>query len=155
MTGSARPSLIALLATLLTSACASPRDAGPRQLQGCFYFVQDETARSLRLPWGVRLLQDSLEGWPAMANHQGVHSAATLHPDGDRDHPFGYWRPLAGDSLEIGYPAGGGMVMRLRVGDDELAGTVRPVGDAVSLQEDGRRAPAPVTLTRALCPEES
>lgn len=142
------------MAALLVPGCSTPRDPEPALPDGCYYFIQDDIARELRLPWGIRLLQDSLEGWPAMATHQGVRLAATLHPDGDRDHPFGYWRSLPGDSIQVGYPAGGGMVLHLDARGDTLAGSAREVGDAMPLNADPPRGPLAVTLTRARCPED-
>ncbi|HSJ06382.1 MAG TPA: hypothetical protein VK936_06760 [Longimicrobiales bacterium] len=141
----------------LAPACATTPENGEADRTGCWYFERDAAAEALRLPWGVRLTPDSLTGWPALERLPGVRRATTLAGPGDEaGHPFGYWRPLAGDSrtpdsLEIGYPAGGGLVLRLHGGTDRVAGTASPVGDAVA---PGAAAPQVrrVALTRARCP---
>lgn len=146
---------LALLAVLGISACASsPGNSRSGDLVGCFYFQQDTTGE-IRLPWGIRLLPDSLQGFPAMASYEGVRQAATLTPEGDADHPFGHWRPLAGDSIHVGYPGGGGISLRLATRPDTLSGTARGVGDAAPVNGTLDRQQHPVTLTRARCPEES
>lgn len=148
------PAVVLLLAA--ATACASTAQAPAPGLAGCWYFERDDVARSLRLPWGVRLGEDSLAGWPALERHDGTRVAATLTPDGDADHPFGYWRPLGEDSVEIGYPGGGGYTLRVGVEDQRLEGTVRAVGDARGPGADDSPPPVPqpVALMRALCPEE-
>ncbi|NIP79118.1 MAG: hypothetical protein GWM90_07900 [Gemmatimonadetes bacterium] len=135
------------------SGCASTPDAlSAQELEGCFYFERYVVADgAIRLPWGVRLSREPLEGWP-MASRGDVRLAATLTVDGDVDHPFGYWLP-SGDSVEIGYPAGGGLVLELEVVDMALEGVVRPLGDARSLDAP-EPEPAAVRLTRARCPEQ-
>jgi hypothetical protein len=150
---------LAAAAVLLASACATTPDNGEAHPTGCWYFERDAAAEALRLPWGVRLLPDSLTGWPALERLPGVRRATTLAAPGDEaGHPFGYWRPLAGepstrDSLEIGYPAGGGLVLRLGGGIDRVTGTASPVGDAVAPGAAPAQVRA-VTLTRARCPED-
>lgn len=138
-------------------ACASSPNGHSQELTGCWYFAQPSPP-DMRLPWGVRLGADPLQGWPAIQQLDGVRVASTLTPDGDREHPFGYWRPLPGDSLEIGYPAGGGAVLTLGVeaGGAALTGSVRGVGDARAYGTDPGTPSAgqPVRLTRAGCPEE-
>lgn len=150
-------SALPLAALLLASACASTGSANaPERLAGCYYFLQDATAESLRLPWGVRLVDEPLDGWPALQQLEGVRLATTLTPEGDEDHPFGYWRPLEGDSVQIGYPAGGGLSLRLMPEPDlaHLEGIARPVGDVRPLDGDAAPGPTPVRLMRARCPEE-
>lgn len=142
------------IALVVTSACASsPGKQQAAEIVGCWYFVHDDAARDLRLPWGVRLTDEELQGWPALQQLEGVRRAATLTPSGDADHPFGYWRPLPGDSLLMGYPAGGGLSVRLEVEPSRLVGTARPVGDARPLNPRPAEERA-VSLTRARCPEE-
>lgn len=153
------------LVLLGSVACGGSREpappvlaaAGP-ELTGCWYFEQTPTG--LRLPWGVRLTDRRLEGWPALNRLEGVRLATTLTAEKEQNHPFGYWRDLAAaDSLEIGYPAGGGLVLELEVQQTDpgrwpvLKGLARPVGDAVALGEDpAERAARPVRLTHAACP---
>lgn len=140
---------------VLGSACVSTPDAPLDEVAGCYYFERDAAAESLRLPWGVRLLADSLTGWPAWAQRPEVRRAVTLVDyEESAAHPFGYWRPLGRDSLEVGYPGGGGLVLRLAVEPARLVGTARPVGDV--LRPPGELpAPSvhPVALLHARCPE--
>lgn len=120
-------------------------------------------ASDLRLPLGIRLTDRALEGWPAVQQLEGVRVAATLTPQGERDHPFGFWRPFAdGDSVHVGYPAGGGLAMDLdalpepeREGEAgvALAGAVRPVGDVLRPGSSGDPDPRPVRLSAGRCPQ--
>jgi hypothetical protein len=144
-------------ATLLTAACAGqPEQPEPRPLAGCYYFVQDQVARQLDLPWGLRLIDRPLEGWPALQQREGVRRATTLTGREEVDFPFGYWIRTAHDAVEIGYPAGGGLLLELRIGDTALRGAARSVGDALPPPAE-RPAPAthPVELTWARCPEDA
>lgn len=150
MTHAARLTFLAVGA--LAAACATAAQAGdPAALVGCYYFDQDQVARDLQLPWGVRLTDRSLEGWPALQPLEHVRVASTLTGRDEADHPFGYWRPLAADSILVGYPAGGGLDLHLAPGGDGLVGTARPVGDAGL---DADRSPRPISLLHARCPEE-
>lgn len=152
------PPIMALAALaaggLLATACAGqPEQPEPRPLAGCYYFVQDRTAEQLRLPWGVRLHDRPLEGWPAIQQRTGVHRASTLTGSDEVDFPFGYWIRTAGDSVEIGYPGGGGLVLELAIDDTGLRGTARPVGDALEPPATRpERTSHPVELTWAGCP---
>ncbi|HSJ26386.1 MAG TPA: hypothetical protein VK929_17025 [Longimicrobiales bacterium] len=155
----------AALAVLTASGCASTAVSQADVLPGCYYFEQTDVARSLNLPWGVELLEDSLEGWPAISQLPDVRQAVTLVGPAERaGFPFGYWRTVAEDSVEIGYPAGGGLVLALAVQPPAtagglpagLAGTARAVGDAVPFGDTAasrQRAADPVSLMRARCPE--
>jgi hypothetical protein len=144
----------ALLAAAIMSACATTPESANSDIAGCWYFERDAAAEALRLPWGVRLLPDSLTGWPALGQLPGVRRATTLAGPGEEaGHPFGYWRPLGADSLEIGYPAGGGLVLRLDGDPTHFTGTATPVGDAMAPGAAPARV-RPVTLTRARCPED-
>lgn len=141
-------------AILLASACASTPEPEPDVVDGCYYFERGAVAERLRLPWGVRLTPDTLTGWPAIQQRPGVRRATTLvGPGQDAAQPFGYWVPLDRDSLEIGYPAGGGLLLVVATGPTHLTGTIRPVGDALppGAVEDDPRA-EPVSLVRARCP---
>jgi hypothetical protein len=149
-----RPAALLAAAIVLAPACATTPENGQADRTGCWYFERDADAEALRLPWGVRLLPDSLTGWPALERLPGVRRATTLaRPGEEAGHPFGYWRPLGGDTVEIGYPAGGGLLLRLDGDAAHLAGTATPVGDAMA---PGAAPPQarPVTLTRARCPED-
>jgi hypothetical protein len=144
-----------LVTTLLlsASACMTATPRSPDRLVGCYYFERDVVADTLRLPWGIRLLADTLDGWPAIQQQPDVRRALTLvSREETAGYPFGYWRPLADDSVEIGYPAGGGLVLSLTADTTHLRGTVRAVGDAVALGETLSRARDAVSLMRATCP---
>lgn len=147
----------ALLGTALglaLFACVSTPDepAAPDPI-GCWYFEQNAATLEIGLPWGVRLSEDTLEGWHALAARGGnARRAATLVPAAaDADHPFGYWLVLSRDSLEIGYPAGGGILVRVAFTDTSMTGEARPLGDAIRLGA-GPRSAHPVRLMRAQCP---
>lgn len=152
-------SAVALGAGLvIASGCATTPDLASGAALGCWYFVEDAATAVSGLPWGVRLTDDPIEGWPALESLDGVRRATTLEPDGERDFPFGYWRPLAqGDSLYLGYPAGGGFAVNVGMAEDSedggraLAGTVRAVGDALPMGEDRPGAQA-VRLVWGRCP---
>lgn len=144
---------LAGLTGLVLGGCAGgPGASHPLDLIGCWYFQRDARAEELRLPWGVRLSEAPIEGWPALQQLEGVRVASTLTGEGDLDHPFGFWRPLGADSITIGYPGGGGLTLRLEVDSVSLTGTAHPVGDAMSLSGADRPI-TPVTLERASCPE--
>ncbi|HUF12014.1 MAG TPA: hypothetical protein VMN78_02815 [Longimicrobiales bacterium] len=140
----------ALLLVLAAFACVSTPPQPPMiDPVGCWYFDRDEAAAALNLPWGVRLSADTLTGWPRIE----ARVAATLNPEAEADHPFGYWMTVPDDSIEIGYPGGGGLVLRLARGEMAMAGTARAVGDV--LTPGVEPAPLrPVRLTRAQCPAD-
>ena len=141
----------ALVALSGASACRTAPATTTSDPVGCWYFDRNEAAGALMLPWGIRLSEEELTG------HAGLHArgeprvAATLDVDGERNHPFGYWLPIAGDSIEIGYPAGGGILLRVARGDTSLSGIARELGDAMVPGAPPRSA-HDVRLTRAQCP---
>lgn len=154
-TGRHRAALLAFATVALaTAACVSaPAAEAADDPIGCWYFDRDEAAAALNLPWGVRLSADLLTGWPRIEALGAPRVAATLSPEGEADHPFGYWLVLTSDSIEIGYPAGGGLVLRLAPGDMAMTGNARAVGDV--LVPGAEPAPLrPVRLTRAQCPAD-
>ncbi len=137
-------------------ACAGPPEKPePRHLIGCHYFGQDSVFHQLQLPWGIRLMDRPLEGWPAMQQREGVRRATTLTGVDEVDVPFGYWILAAPDSLEIGYPAGGGLRLRLAIHEGRFSGVAEPVGDAMPPPAArAMQAGHPVELTWARCPED-
>ena len=141
----------ALVAAGAAAACVSAPAATASDPVGCWYFDRDATATALNLPWGIRLDEDALTGHAGLEQRGEPRIAATLDPDGERGHPFGYWLPIAGDSIEVGYPAGGGILLRLAGGDTSLGGSARELGDAMT-PGAGPRTPRAVRLTRAQCP---
>ncbi|HEX6589432.1 MAG TPA: hypothetical protein VF039_10440 [Longimicrobiales bacterium] len=138
----------ALVALLGCVSAPANRTADP---VGCWYFERDEHAAALNLPWGVRLLGDALQDAPA---HGDARAARTLEATGEAGFPFGFWAPIAGDSIVIGYPAGGGLLLRLAGGDTSMHGIARPVGDVIAPGATAR-PDRPVQLSRAQCPEEA
>jgi hypothetical protein len=152
---SVRPLL--LPATFLAAACGGmPERIDPRPLVGCHYFVQDDVARDLQLPWGVRLLDQPLQGWPALQQRPDIRRATTLTGHDEVDFPFGYWLVTASDSLEIGYPAGGGLLLELAITNGAFQGHARPVGDAVPIPGTiTTPQPHPVRMVWARCPEDA
>ncbi len=142
--------LLAFGSLCLLGACASSPDGAAQELAGCYYFVQDETARELNLPWGVELTSDSLAS-PFLKGQENVRAAITLS-DVERtaDFPFGYWQPLTDQTLRLGYPGMGGFTVDLTVEGTELSGRIAGVGDVAT---GAPMRSARVRLTRARCPE--
>ncbi|MBW3552114.1 MAG: hypothetical protein KY466_01320 [Gemmatimonadetes bacterium] len=147
----ARNAAAAALATFAGACASAGQGSDPAALAGCYYFEQDDLARQLQLPWGIRLLDRPLDGWPAVQQYDDVRVATTLTGQDEVDHPFGYWRPLSGDSILVGYPAGGGLSLRLVPDGGWMVGAVRALGDA-TLQ--AQRPDHPLRLLHARCPEE-
>ena len=140
------------LASLLAAACASLADRSEAQIAGCYQFRWDEGARTLRLPWGVELLDEPVGyGWMITMRYADVKLARTATSvTGRDDHPFGYWRVTAEDSVEIGHPGGGaGYTLTLAPVGQDLIGTGRPIGDVLSPGETP--ATRRVTAYRVLC----
>lgn len=155
----------ALLALAAVAGCAgSPEPEGSAagkaaDLGGdwprCYYFERNEGARTLNLPWGIRLSRDTLgRGWLITAQREEVRAAETLTGSGTQDHPFGYWWEVPGtDSLEIGYPGGGGIVLDVLWLDSRLEGTAMDAGDVVQPGEFGTpRSKYEITAVWAQCP---
>ena len=151
---SARGVVATALSVGLVWSCASV--PATDLVVGCYQFERNSGARTLGLPWGVELEAAPVgAGWPLIADLEGVRRARTAtSPTGRADHPFGYWHLTPADSLEIGYPGGGGIVLSLirqgqdLIGEGIAAGDVLPFGAPL-----GRRTPAPVVARRVLCGE--
>ena len=127
--GRTRAVVASAAAAAVLTAC-SGMAAGQAPVPGsCYFFEQTEETASLRLPQGIRLTDRPLEGWPAIMQRGEVLEAVTLTRDGPADYPFGYW--LQDDEgVEIGYPAGGGIVLELQPDGGALEGTAAAMGDA-------------------------
>ena len=149
MRGATKSGLLA--ACMAAAACVTTPAARTADPAGCWYFARDDAAAALNLPWGIRLTADELTGFAGLAQRGDARVARTLDPASERDHPFGYWMPIGADSIEVGYPAGGGLVLRLARGDSSMAGSARPVGDVVRPGAPPRTTHA-VRLTSAQCP---
>lgn len=160
---------LALTTVLLAAACVGAGSgngdetggigagAVPAQepVVGCYRFLETAGSEALGLPWGVILDEGPLEeGWPLVERFEEVRRARTATSEtGRADVPFGYWRPVAGDSVEIGHPGGGGVVLVVAPADGGLAGTGRSAGDALQPgQEPGPRPSRPVRARRFECP---
>ena len=145
---------VAAAAGLLCACAAAPGRGAARPATGCYQFEWNEGARRLALPWGFVLEDRALEpGWPVQARAEDARQALTAtSPNARADHPFGYWLRTPADSIEIGYPGGGGLVLRLAQSGQDLIGLARPVGDAVQPGEPfGLRPALPVIARRVLC----
>jgi hypothetical protein len=145
-------SIAALVASLTLTACATIADRTESDIAGCYQFRWDEGARTLRLPWGVELLDEPVGyGWMITMRYTDVKRALTATSVAERDdHPFGYWRMTPEDSVEMGHPGGGaGFTLTLAPVGQDLIGTGRPVGDVLSPGETP--AAHPVTAYRVLC----
>lgn len=140
----------ALLLMVVAGACASSPNGTAQEIAGCYYFEQDDTARELNLPWGVRLTTDSLTDAPHLEQPNTYRAVTLRGPDETTDFPFGYWRALPGDSVRIGYPSMGGFVLNLTLEEGWLTGRAHPVGDAGI----GPRESHAVRLQHARCPGE-
>ena len=144
--------LLAAVATALGCASAAPPST-VEELEGCYFFRQDDAARALRLPDGIHLTPRPLEGWPAIMQRGAVKVAVTLSERGPVGYPFGYWLLEDDGSVEVGYPAGGGIVLDLMPGREELQGIARTYGDAIAYGEEPETQEVPVRLERRRCPE--
>ncbi|MSR37134.1 MAG: hypothetical protein EXR95_10935 [Gemmatimonadetes bacterium] len=145
-------SLGSVLVLTLGWSCASVPPADPAV--GCYQFERNAWARTLGLPWGLVLEDAGLgTGWPLLADRTDVRRAATAtSPTQRADHPLGYWAPAAGDSIEVGHPGGGGLVLTLARSGRDLIGRGVAAGDAVPLGgASGPRAPVTVVARRVLC----
>lgn len=147
------PRLLLIGALAGVSGCASTPDATAQDVMGCYFFEPGDAVETFRLPEGVHLTDRPLEGWPAIMERGDVKVAVTLRTDGTADYPFGYWLLEAADSVEIGYPAGGGIVLDLATDGDALEGIARALGDTRSFgQEDEGPTELPVRLEPGSCP---
>ncbi len=156
MSGLRDPRILALASLMVWSCASAPIRTDPAI--GCYQFEQGAGARTLGLPWGVELDGEPLgPGWPLMDDLAGVRRARTATgPIARDDHPLGYWRPAAGDSIEIGHPGGGGVALMLSPRGQDLIGTGTANGDAIPLGSApdprvARAAPAQVVARRVLC----
>jgi hypothetical protein len=152
-----RRTLLALAPALASIAAACP-PAGTTTAAaapaGCYQFERDAGARALGLPWGFVLEDEPLgAGWPLVSDRPGVRRARTAtSPTARADQPFGYWAPLTGDSIEIGHPGGGGVVLTLGRAGQDLVGRGVAAGDALPPgAAAGPRTPVGVVARRVLC----
>ena len=139
---------------LTATACASSPNGAAQGLPGCYFFEPGETTETFRTATGVRLTDQPLEGWPGIMRRGNVKVAVTLRREGEADYPFGYWLQESADSVEIGYPSGGVVVLKLVREGDALKGTGYAQGDTWSYgEEPAGPTQFPVRLERGDCPQ--
>jgi hypothetical protein len=147
------PAVLALLPLLAACASANAIPEEEPGLAGCFQFEQPAGERELGLPWGVELLDEALEGWPAFPD--AFRARSWLTQEQSADHPFGYWIRLEGEYIRTGHPGGGGfdLVLAVPEGGTDLLGHGQAVGDALRPGDDGELPiPARVIARRVDCP---
>lgn len=147
----------ALSLAFLPAACGGGAShlAQAESPRGCYRFEEGEGAEALRLPWGFLLKDQALEGrWPLMERFDSVWAARTLREDGEpTDHPFGYWRITPSDSVEVGHPGGGGVVLVLGEDEEALVGRGRSAGDALPPGAEPDRRAYDIRAVRVDCSE--
>jgi hypothetical protein len=119
---------------------------------GCWAFEENAASEALDLPWGLALTGDPVRGLREVGEER---SAATLDESGGRSQvPFGSWRPLPGDSVQVDPVAMGSLQLRLAVGEEELTGVARPIGDVAGpWAGPGARPVEGVVARAAPCPD--
>lgn len=119
---------------------------------GCWAFEENEASAALDLPWGLALTGDPV---PGLREPGEDRAAATLDEAGGRSEvPFGSWRPLPGDSVQVGPVAMGSLQLRLAVGEDALTGVARSIGDVAGPWAEGRAGPVEGVVARPVpCPD--
>lgn len=151
------PRPLAAALTGLLAACATTGGAQTEAdgaVAGCYQFEWTAETAALGLPWGFELLTRPLEGWANVPDGREARTRAT--EERVQDHPFAFWRPLAGGLVQVGHPGGGGVALTLRREGQDLVGTARTTGDAVSPGEEPGPGPErPVVARRVLCPAPS
>jgi hypothetical protein len=145
----------AALAFGMGESCPNEAMQAASSIAGCYQFQYDAGAKALGLPWGVVLEDAALgPGWPLVSDRPGVRRATTALSATERaDHPFGYWAPAKGDSIEIGHPGGGGFVLTLAPSGQDLIGRGYAAGDVVRPGQPmgAERPSSPVVARRVLC----
>ncbi len=117
--------LLPLLAVL--AGCASTPSANALQaLPACFTFERNEAWSELGLPTGVRLDAERLGEDDRLLVASGVGEGASSQ------YPFNYWRPLRGDTIQVGSTGGGPLQLEVVVAEADLAGRGRFTGDVRS-----------------------
>lgn len=125
-------------------APAAPPSAAALEAMGadarvCYRFAENDAFRALGLPWGVALRGGPL---PGMVDPGDRRDAATLGPDGTVSSvPFGAWRALPGDSVQVDPALTGSLQLRLAVDAEGLHGLGRAVGDVAGPWAAERDAP--------------
>ena len=135
----------------------------PNSAAGCYELLvwpdrSDPAVEEERAAWGrtpiVELDSLPLTEWAHLQQEYGAVFVARSYLEGGRayNHPFGYWRPAAGDSLFVGHPmALAGLSMTLAVAGTNLEGLITSFTDVL---EEGRPSTvtAPVRARRIQCP---
>ena len=141
-----------LLVALALPACATMGEGdGASEVTGCYQFVRTGEVNRLGLPWGFVLTDEPLEGWPRIEGGRVAETA--IDAERRTDTPFSYWQPREGDTIRVGYPAGGaGYALDLVPVGQDLEGTARAVGDVMPRPgEESARGPFDVVARRVAC----
>ena len=119
---------------------------------GCWAFEENGASAALDLPWGLALMGHPVPGLQEPGDRR---AAATLDGSGTRSEvPFGSWRPLPGDSVQVGPVAMGSLQLRLAVGEEELTGVARSIGDVAGPWAKGGAGPVEGVVARPVpCPD--
>jgi hypothetical protein len=119
---------------------------------GCWAFEENAATEALDLPWGLALMGHPV---PGLREPGDRRAAATLDGSGTRSEvPFGSWRPLPGDSVQVGPVAMGSLQLRLAVGEEELTGLARSIGDVAGPWAEAGAAPVEGVVARPVpCPD--
>lgn len=118
----------------------------------CWAFEENEAADALGLPWGLALMGHPV---PELREPGDRRAAATLDASGTRSEvPFGSWRPLPGDSVQVGPVAMGSLQLRLAVREEGLTGVARSIGDVAGPWAEAGAGPVEGVVARpAPCPD--
>jgi hypothetical protein len=134
----------------------------PEQVAGCYEleFWSGEPgpeAERQRAAWGsaptVKLDTAKLTVWPSLVQQYGTVFVAHSITEGRAwDHPFNYWRFVAGDSLFIGHPGAlAGVSMTLHIEGQDLRGEITSFTDE-RVEGKPSTGTAPVLARRVECP---
>ena len=164
--GSSHVAAIVLTALLGGCSPSNARQEGAPlsgQVSGCYRLELwpgesgPETERR-RAAWGtaptVRLDTTRLTAWPSLLQAYGtVFVAYSITESGEvRDHPFNYWRFVAGDSLFVGHPGAlAGVSMMLHMEGQDLRGEITSFSD-VRVEGRPSTTKSPVLARRVTCP---
>jgi len=141
-----------LVAAALMAGCAggasTPAALGPGG-ELCYRFQDNAARQAMRLPWGM-----ALAGGPVdLRDPADRRAAATLTEAGGRSlAPFGAWRPIGLDSVQVGPLVTGSVQLRLAVEEGVLRGLARSSGDARPPRAPARPAVEGVVAEPVACP---
>lgn len=134
----------------------------PEQVSGCYELElwpgeSGPQAERQRAAWSsaptVKLDTAKLTTWPSLVQQYGTVFVAHSITEGRAwDHPFNYWRLVAGDSLFVGHPGAlAGVSMTLHIEGQDLRGEITSFTD-VPVEGKPTTRTAPVFARRVECP---